>query len=146
MGDGPILAENTTEIAVGEKDRSRAMLPHKGHFFTKMGLGAGHDDSVRSLAESLFSLKPVYTTLPRAKLTFPQKGVGLINPLCKLTPFLQLLIGRLPGLFSLKAVKRGWRKDNRATKDERTSEKNSPIDLHTKPSISFQGSFTLTVI
>jgi hypothetical protein len=103
-----------------------------------MGLGAGHDDPFRSPAESLLSLQSIYPTLPRAKLTFLQKGIGLINPLSQFTPLLQLLIGRLPGPFSLKAVKRDGRKEERAAKNERTSNKIPPIDLHYKPSISLQ--------
>ena len=41
MADIIILAEDTTEIAVSEEDRSRTMMSDEGSFFAKMGKGTG---------------------------------------------------------------------------------------------------------
>jgi hypothetical protein len=38
MGDWPVLAEDTTEITIGEKYRSRPILTDYGHLLAKMGM------------------------------------------------------------------------------------------------------------
>jgi hypothetical protein len=37
VGDLPILAEDTEEVAIGKEDRPRTAASHKGPFFAKMG-------------------------------------------------------------------------------------------------------------
>jgi hypothetical protein len=44
MADIIILAEDTTEIAVSEEDRSRTMMSDEGPLFTEMGKGTGDND------------------------------------------------------------------------------------------------------
>jgi hypothetical protein len=130
MGNRPVLAEDAAKIAVGKEYRARAMFTDKGNFFSKMGLGAGNHNSVRSPAKALFSFKPIDTTLPRAKFTFLEYGIGLINPLGQLSLILQFLIGRMPGLSILRAVNRDGRNEEGTTDDERILKELSASYLH----------------
>jgi hypothetical protein len=50
MTDIVVLAENTTEIAVSEKDGPRPVDSHEGTFLPKMGVGTGNGESRVSLA------------------------------------------------------------------------------------------------
>jgi hypothetical protein len=130
MGNRPVLAEDAAKIAVGKEYRARAMFTDKGDLFSKMGLGTGNHNPVRSAAKPLFSFEPLDTTLPWAKSTFLQYGIGLINPLGQLSLVLQILVGRMPGLSILRAVNRDGRNEEGTTEDERILKELSTSYLH----------------
>jgi len=111
MGNGPILTENTTEIAVGKEDGPGSILAHQRNFLAKVGLGAGNHRSGRSSAKPCFPSLPIHPTAPGAEVAVFKNGVGLLNPLGKFSLSFQFHIGRLPPLsLSLPGVKRKRRK------------------------------------
>jgi hypothetical protein len=119
VGNGPILTEDATQIAVREKDGARAMLSHQGYLLPEVGLGAIDHHLRRGLAESFFALQPIHATLPGTELARLENGVGLFNPPRQLTLFLQNVIGGSPwGLVFFTGVKRDGRTEKGAAKDE----------------------------
>src|SRR3972149_2370745 len=68
MGDRPVLAENTAQVAVGEEDGARTAYSRYRFFFTKMGVGAENDGAEWGTAEPLLALLPIHSTSPRAEL------------------------------------------------------------------------------
>jgi hypothetical protein len=99
MGDGPVLAEDTTEVAVREEDGAGAILAHQGYLFAKMGGSAEDDELHRSPAETFFTLFPVYSATPRTELAILKRGIGLLDPLGQFALFLQLFISGDPRFF-----------------------------------------------
>jgi hypothetical protein len=99
MGDGPILTEDTAEVAVGEEEGGRTMLTHQGYFLAKMGMGAEDDDLQRSLAEPSLTLFTVHSAASGTEVTILKDGVSLFNPLGQLPLSLQFLVGRNPWVF-----------------------------------------------
>jgi hypothetical protein len=81
MGDGPVLAENTAKITVGEKNGARASFSCKRYFFAEMGLGRMNYYLGRSAAKPLLAFEPVYPASARAKLALLKHGVGLLDPM-----------------------------------------------------------------
>jgi hypothetical protein len=73
MADIVILAEDTTEIAVSEKDRSRTMTSDQGPFFTKVGKGTGDNEAGPGSAVTDLSFEPVDPTFPGAESTLPEE-------------------------------------------------------------------------
>jgi hypothetical protein len=88
VGDGPVLAEDTTKIAVGEEDRARPIISNQRHLFTKMGMKAENHRSEWSSAEPFFPFFPIHPTPPGTELTMLEDGVSLLDPLSQLTLFL----------------------------------------------------------
>jgi len=110
--NGPVLAEDTPKVAVGEKNGARPFLTHQRHFFAKMGVIAEYHGFDRSPTESFFSLLSIHTTLPRAELTVFEDGIGLFNPSDQFTFHLEFLIGRNPSnLLPWSSVKGNRRKE-----------------------------------
>jgi hypothetical protein len=116
--NGPVLAEDTPKIAVGEEDRAGSFLTYQRHFFAKMGMGAENHGFDRSPTESLYSFLPIHTTLPWTELTIFEDRIGLFNPLKQSTFPLQFLIGRKPlTLFLGSSIKGNGRKEQRAPQE-----------------------------
>jgi len=137
MGDGPVLAEDTAEIAVGEEDGARPILTHQGYLFAKMGLSAENHDSGWGPAETSFALLPIHPTLPGTEFALLKDGVGLLDPLSQFTLTLQFLIGRMPSLsLFLFGMKGDRREKQRATQDERTFDEIPARDLRIRHSIT----------
>jgi len=88
MGDGPVLAEDTTKIAVGEEDRSRPIISNQRHFFTKMGMRAEDYGYEWSPAEPFLASLPIHSALPGTQLAIFEDVVSLFDPLGELTLFL----------------------------------------------------------
>jgi hypothetical protein len=107
MGDGPVLAEDTTEVAVREEDGAGAILAHQGYLFAKMGGSAEDDELHRSPAEPFSTLFPVYSATPRTELAILKHGIGLLDPLGQFALFLQLFISWNPRFFFFRCGRRG---------------------------------------
>ena len=84
-GDRPVLAEDTAEIAVREKDGARPMLAKQGYLFAKMGVRTENHGFGRSLAEPSFTLLSIHPTLSGTELAILKDGVGLLDPLSQFT-------------------------------------------------------------
>jgi hypothetical protein len=99
MGDGPVLAEDTTEVAIREEDGAGAILTYQGYLFAKMGGGAEDDELHRSPAESSFTLFSIHPATPRTELAILKHGISLFDPLGQFALFLQLFISGDPRFF-----------------------------------------------
>jgi len=119
MGDGPVLTEDTAEIAVGEKDGARSMFTHQRYLFAKMGLSAENHGSDRGPAEPLFALLPIHPALPWAELALLEDGVGFLDPLGKFPLLLQFRIRWTPHLSLFCGIK-GKRGDEQRSAQEET--------------------------
>jgi hypothetical protein len=69
MADIIILAEDTTEIAVSEEDRSRTTMSNEGPFLPKMGKGTGDSEDGPGSTVTNLSFEPVDSTFPGAEPT-----------------------------------------------------------------------------
>jgi hypothetical protein len=140
MGNGPVLAENTAQIAVREKNGTRAMLSDQGYLLAKMGLGAVDDNVPGRLAESFFSLQPIHAALTGAEFARLEDSAGLFNPLRQFTRILQCVIGGPPRTFVLFiGMQRDRRTKKGAAKDEKTSEEISARYFHVVHPIAVMG-------
>jgi hypothetical protein len=54
--DRPVLAEDTAEVAIGEKDGTGPISANQGYLFTKMGMRTENHGSCRGPAKALFAL------------------------------------------------------------------------------------------
>jgi hypothetical protein len=118
MRDGPVLAEDTAEIAVGEKDGTRSMPAYQRYLFTKMGLGGVNHGFDRSPAEPFFALLPINPALPGTELAILEDAVGFFDPLSKFTLLLQFLISWKPSLSLFPfGMKGDGREEQRATQE-----------------------------
>jgi hypothetical protein len=88
VGNGPVLAEDTAKIAIGEKNRTRPVISNQGYLFTKMGMVAEDHRFERSPAEPFFTYFPIHPTPPGTELTMLENGVSMFDPLSQLTSFL----------------------------------------------------------
>jgi hypothetical protein len=109
--NGPVLAEDTAKVTVREEDSPRSFPAHQRYLLSKMRVIAKNHRLDRSSAESLLSLLPIYTTLPRTELATFKEGVSLFNSLSQFALHLQFLIGRNPFLFFPLSCKSGSRKE-----------------------------------
>jgi hypothetical protein len=96
MGYGPVLTEDTTEIAVGEKDGAGSMLTHQRDLFSKMGVSAEDHCPGRSPAEPCFPFQSIHPTLPRTEATVLEDPIGFLDSLSQDSLLIQFRIGRLP--------------------------------------------------
>ncbi len=118
MGDGPVLAEDTTEIAVGEEYGTGSVPPYQRYLFTKMGLGAVNHGFDRSPAEPFFALLPIYPALPGTELAILEDTIGLFDPLSKFTLLLQFLISWKPSFSLFPFGMKGYgREEQRAAQE-----------------------------
>jgi hypothetical protein len=113
VGDGPVLTEDTTEVAVGEEDGAGSSSAHERHLFTKMGVITKNNWFDRSPTETLFSFLPIHSTLSGTEVTILEEGIGPLDPLSQFTLCLQFLIGWNPSnLLLLPGMKRNRGKEN----------------------------------
>jgi hypothetical protein len=137
MGDGPVLAKETAEVAVGEEDGARPIFADQGFLFAEMGVIAINHGSDRSLAEPPFALFPIHPALAGAEPAMLEDAVGLLDPLTEFSLFLQFLISWLPLVSPfLSGLKGSGREKQRASQKERPSDKIPSPDLHSRPSIT----------
>lgn len=132
MGDWPVLAEDTAEIAVREEDGARSIFTHQRDLFAKMRMSAEDHGSSRSPAESSFAFLSIHPALPRTEFAMLKQSVGLLDPLGQSTLFLQLLISRMPLLsLFLFCTKGDRREEQRTAQEKRTFYKVPTRDIHT---------------
>jgi hypothetical protein len=81
MGNGPVLAEDTSKVAVGEEDRARPVITHYRSLFAKMGVSAENNGHNWSPAEAFFALLPIDPTLSGTELAMLKDCVSLLDPL-----------------------------------------------------------------
>ncbi len=81
MGDGPVLAEDTAEVTVGEEDGARPILANQRYLLAEMGVSTIDHRSRRSPAEPRFPILPIHPALPRTELATLENSIGLLNPL-----------------------------------------------------------------
>jgi hypothetical protein len=72
-----ILTEHTAEVTMGEKDRARTIMAHKGRLLAKMGKGAGDDKLFSCLADTEFALQAIGFALSGTEGTGFKDGVKL---------------------------------------------------------------------
>jgi hypothetical protein len=131
VGDGPVLTEDTTEVAVGEEDGAGSSSTHERHLFTKMRVITKNNRFDWSPTESLFSFLSIHSTLSGAELTILEEGIGLLDPQSQFTLHLQFLIGRNPSnLLLLPGMKKNRGKQNRTTQQQRVPEEIPARELH----------------
>jgi hypothetical protein len=119
MRDGPVLAKDTAEIAVGEKDSTRSVFAYQRYLFAKMGLGAENHGSDRSPAEPFFTLLPIHPALPGTEVAILEDTIGFFDPLSQFTLLLQFLICWKPSLsLFLFGMKGDWEDEQRTAQEE----------------------------
>jgi hypothetical protein len=91
MVDLPILAENTEQITVREKNRSRSTPADKLGFFAKMGSMGSDFEGVGGIANSLSAQQAIGAALARTKAATFEK-----HPECPFTAF------KFPATFQFK--------------------------------------------
>jgi len=129
--NGPVLTEDTAEVAVGEEDGARPLSAHQGHLLPKMGMITENHRLERSPTESLDTLVPIHAALPWAELAILEEGIGLLNPLSQFTLHLQFLIGWNPICILPLSRKTGnGREKKRTPYQERTSNEISAREVH----------------
>jgi hypothetical protein len=67
MADVVILAENTSEIAMGEEDGARPVIANQRRLLAKVRKSTGHHKLRWGLAVSNLSIQSVHPTLSRAE-------------------------------------------------------------------------------
>jgi len=119
MGDGPVLAKDTAEIAVGEEDGARPVSPYQRYLLPKMGVSAKNNGFQRSPAEPFLALLPIHPALPGTELAILEDTIGFFDLLSKFTLLLQFLISWKPSLFLfLFGIKGDGGEEQRAAQKE----------------------------
>ena len=67
LADGVVLAEDASQITVGEENCSRAVYTYQGCLFPEVGAIAGNDDLVGNMAFPAFTSYTVGTATPGAQ-------------------------------------------------------------------------------
>jgi hypothetical protein len=86
--DIKILAENTKQVAVGDKYGSGAAGTHQGGLLAKMRCIAGHDCLCTGPAYSLVANQPVHIALPWTNCAGRQPFSCCINTILQFTCFM----------------------------------------------------------
>ncbi len=118
MGDGPVLAEDTPEIAIGEEDGPGPVSTHQRDFLAKMRMSPKDDGSQRTPAEPLLTLFPVHPALPGTEVAILEDVVGFLDLLGKLPLILQLRIRWAPCFSLFRSIQGSGIEKQRATKEE----------------------------
>jgi hypothetical protein len=110
MGDGPVLAKNTAEVAVGKKDGAGAIVSHQGDLLPNMGVGAEDHHFGGSLADAFLALLPVDSAPSGTELTVLKEGISLFYPLGEFSLAFEFFISRTPWflLFWLGRIGDRW--------------------------------------
>jgi hypothetical protein len=112
MSNGPVLAEDTAKITIGEEDGSRTFSAHERYLLSKMRLIAKNYRFNWSSTKSPFPLLPIHAAFSWTELTIFEDGIGLFDPLSQLPLFLQFFVGWDPQtILLLRSIERNWRKD-----------------------------------
>jgi len=96
VGDGPVLAENAPEVAVGNEDGPGPVLAGDGLFFAEVGMGAVDHRPGGRPAEPFLPLQPVHPAPPRAQLAPLEDGVSLLHPIAEFPLSFQSCVPGLP--------------------------------------------------
>jgi hypothetical protein len=107
MGDGPVLAEDAPQVAVGEEDGARSIFTRYGHLFAKMGVITEDNRLHRSPTEPSFPLLPIYPTTPGTELAMFEDAIGLLDPLGQFALSLQFLVSWNPSFILLFSSMKG---------------------------------------
>jgi len=75
-----ILAEGTTEVAVGDEDGSRTAPSHQGGFLPEMGVKGRHYGMSSCAAKARLAGQPVDGAVPRAESAGLEKAQREIHP------------------------------------------------------------------
>jgi len=119
MGDGPVLAEDAAEVAVGEKYGAGAVYSRDRFFFAKVGVMAENNGTERRPAETLLALAAIHPAAPRTELAILEDPAGLLNLPGEFPLFLKFGIGGLPRfLLPLPAVKVPGQEERRPSEKE----------------------------
>jgi hypothetical protein len=94
--NGPVLAEDTAKVAIGEEDGARPFSAHQRHLLSKMRVIAENHRFDRSSTESPFTLLPIHATLPWTESTIFEEGISLFDPLSQFPLYLQFFEGWNP--------------------------------------------------
>jgi len=133
MRDGPILAEHTTEVAVGEEDGAGAVVAHQRRLLPEVRMEAEDDRLDRSPAEPLLPFLPIHSAPSGTELTVLEEVIGLLDPLGQPAFFLQLRVSGLPPFLLGSGFGRG-RREKKGTPCEKDGSfyEDAARDLHVR--------------
>jgi hypothetical protein len=94
VADLIILAKTTEEITGTEKDRTRAVSPHEGRFFSEMRIVTGDFGLSARAAETRLPLQSIDPTVSWTKLATLEEMKGFLHAQGKLSGMIQFQIGR----------------------------------------------------
>jgi len=94
MADLEILAEGTSEVAVGDEDRSRTGPSHQGRLFPEMGMITGNNSLSPGTAETFPAGQAVHAAFPGTDPAGFEKAQGLPASLSKNPRIKKVEIGR----------------------------------------------------
>jgi len=81
LADLVVLTKLASQVAPGEEDGPRAMIPHQGRLLAEMGVVTGNHGPLPGAASGPFGAqKPIGATFPRANSTLLQASVGFLGP------------------------------------------------------------------
>jgi hypothetical protein len=115
VGDGPVLTENTAEVAVGEKEGAGPVVSHQGDLLPEMGMGTEDHHLGRSPAEAFLALLPVDPAPPGTELTVLKEAVSPFHPLGQFALSFEFFVGRPPGFLFLGLGRRGILREKQGT-------------------------------
>jgi len=90
MADVIVLAEDASEVTVGQKDGSGTMISDERRFFTKMGEDTGDHQFGPGLAESDSPIQPVNPALPRTEPALFQNFMEGLDSFIQFSRFIKL--------------------------------------------------------
>jgi len=95
MADVVVLAEDTSQIAIGEEYGARSEFPHQRAFLSKMRAKAGNLRFSPGSADPLLLFKPINSTAVRTEVALPEFLPQSLHPLRKFPFFMKPYIGGL---------------------------------------------------
>jgi len=131
VGDGPVLAEDTAEIAVGEEDGPRPISAHQRHLLAKMRVSPENYGFYRGPAKSPFALSAIYPTPAGTELAILEDRVCLLDLLGKFALLFQFLIRWTPPFSLLCGIKGSGIEKQRAAQEKSTFNKIPTGSFHT---------------
>jgi hypothetical protein len=116
MGDRPVLAEDASEITIGEKDGPGTIFAHQRYLFTEMRMSIENRGFDWRLAKSFFTLLPIHSAPPGTELTAIEEIIGLLDPLSQFSLLLQFLVSWMPFfLLLLFGTSKDWGEEQGAS-------------------------------
>jgi hypothetical protein len=98
VADIVVLAKDTPQVAMGQKDGARAVGSHKGGLFSEMGKGAGDHHLRPCLAVPLLTRKAVHLTRSRAEAATRKDLFQDLDPPLQFFFLMQRYVSRLTHL------------------------------------------------